>query len=183
MAEIETMAEAAPDIVFRYHETLAPKGERFYSDQLPSEDEGWYDTPARFSNYRPNIHPLDKVLEPREPPHECFRYHRHHPPQKFMSDALPSEDDGWFDSPAKCIDWEPSGQPVPAKFQALDDFMSAWVKYTIVPDMDNIAKGKAKKDGLALWAREICGVEVDTTENLPALLERVQALLPKEAEA
>lgn len=38
---------------YRYHATKAPRGLIFDTDDLPSEDDGWFDSPKRFRDVEP----------------------------------------------------------------------------------------------------------------------------------
>ena len=40
---------------YRYHATKAPRGLIFDTDALPSEDDGWFDTPKKFRTVEPSL--------------------------------------------------------------------------------------------------------------------------------
>lgn len=40
---------------YRYHATKAPRGLIFDTDDLPSEEDGWFDSPKRFRDVEPSL--------------------------------------------------------------------------------------------------------------------------------
>lgn len=166
------------ELVYLYHPTLAPKGRRFYTDELPDSEDGWVDTPAKFPGYvKPEPVELDRL--PQRPAAEPrWMYHSIEGGKVFMTDALPSEADGWFDTPARVHEWQPgkSADREAANESALNAFMAAWVAERIKPEMAPTDKGAVKKAGIAAWALETHKATLDTSQRLDEVLAAALAL-------
>lgn len=172
--------------VFRYHPQLAPKGQRFWSDDLPT-GEGWVDTPAKFPGYRNPGDPVTSNSEPaaRNAPTEHFRYHKVHGAKRFFSDAMPSQEDGWFDNPRDAGNWveadlqvetEDAVAPDPSAYSAFDAFMEAWCGWAITDDLPPSRKAELKKEGIEAYARVRHNVDIDRRRKLEDLVAQVEAL-------
>ena len=169
---------------FRYHPTLAPKGRRFWTDELPDEAEGWVDTPAKFPGFKQPYGRLDPDASPaaRDAPTECFRYHKDHGAKRFWTNELPREEDGWFDSPTKAANWIPADlviedtQPDPSGFTGFNAFMEAWCKAVLTDDMPPTKKAESKKEGIEAYVKAKHGIDIDRRKKLEDLVAEAEAL-------
>ena len=164
-----------------YHPSEAPKGRRFYTDNLP-DDPAWVDTPSKFPGWKKDrLSPEPDATEVRVEATECFYYHREHGAVRFWTNALPSEDEGWFDNPTAAKQWDPDKKAVqvwlsPKAFDTLDEFMAAYVEANVTDDMPPTKKGQARKQGLAEYALGKHAVELDLRKPVDVLAAEVRAL-------
>ena len=173
-----------------YHHELAPKGRRFYTDELP-EGDGWVDTPTKFPGYQApqDIVTISTAPPKREDPIETFRYHKVYGAKRFLVDELPSEESGWFETPTEAAAWTgmpdvvapepqpaPAGIPDPLHFTTVDEYMEEYCRLGIEPDMPPTVKGSVKKEGLERYAMVKYHVQLDRRMRVEELFARVQAL-------
>lgn len=177
------------DRVTRYHREHG--AHIFDSDNLPLQSDGWFDSPKKADLLRipqPIAAKFKPPVQP-EPATKAVRYHRELGSREFDSDQLPSEADGWFDSPKKAAasgneamaGVEPNA---PAAFEpdpelsklTFNEYMSRVVgqmKQT-QPDLAPIYKANVKKEALMRYARGVYNLELDGNLRLPDLARMVE---------
>lgn len=170
------LVEPAVGMVWLYHREQAPQGRKFFTDELPDASAGWVDSPAAWVKQRYTA--PEPVLKEREQPTECFRYHREHGAVRFWTNALPSEEDGWFDSPTKAAAWQEDAPAAPSldpkAFDSLDAFMATYVETAVTADMNKKAAAKARKLGVQMYAQARHGMDLDMRKPLDVLAEEVR---------
>lgn len=207
--EVETNPSPGdPEVypLFLWHPKHAPKGMRFYSDDLPKgvtkgennefEGNGWVPSYTLLENYVPPESLRDERealgLKPlKVPTHDLFLFHAEKGAKRFSSDKLPT-DPGWCDSPAAAAAYAQArvdGEPPPSEenpldpynFADLDEFMAAYTAALITDDMSPTAKGNIKKEGIAEYARVKFQIAVNTDMRVSEMAEAVAAVEVAEA--
>lgn len=169
--------EDAPSLekVSLYHPEIAPKGRTFYADEPPS-DAGWVDSPSKFPNWK--APPEDQEpyrLPPRDPPHETYRYHITQGGRVFMSDDLPSEAQGWFDSPTKAKTCDP--ESVVLRENSISNFVEDYLELHGTPGMSAKEIMRIKKLGLKKYAADLRGQDIDMRESYDDIVKQIEVML------
>ena len=183
--------------VFLYHETDAPEGARFYSDDLPEADQGWVDNPNEFASYQGPPVVKDAGSPERQERTKSWRYHPSLQAKLFWSDeALPPD---WYDTPTEARgatltvavpEDEPPGEPevteteiVTAPMRTpgnsrppLDAFMEQWEEDYVTDDMGPVEKTQKKKEGIAYYANFWHDKQVNQGQRMDQMIEEVLAL-------
>jgi hypothetical protein len=117
-----------------------------------------------------------------------FRYHKELGAQVFDSDALPSESDGWFDSPKKAngavpVTASPSPPvpqakpaPPPKTLPTLDEYMSSVALKESHAGLSRDERRAAKARALADFAQMRYGAVIDTSGSLSEIVAQIEAL-------